>query len=154
MKGLVVGGGSIGSRHLRNLFTLGITDLALVEPDIQRRENLSGEISLVEYQSLEQGLSWKPDFVVIATPTYLHASQALEVARKGVDLFIEKPLAHTSEYLIELADVVKQKGLISLVGCNMRFHPGLVRVKRLLDENAVGRVVAARVEVNFLKSVS
>ncbi|MGH7930330.1 MAG: Gfo/Idh/MocA family protein, partial [Candidatus Binatia bacterium] len=48
------------------------------------------------------------------------------------------------EQVIELA---RRKKLVSLVGCNMRFHPGLVTVKRLLMEQAVGRIIAARVEV-------
>jgi len=147
MKGLVVGGGSIGSRHLRNLTSLGVSDLALVEPDDWRRENLAQEIGLVGFHNLEQGVDWKPDFVVIATPTNLHAAQALEVARSGFHMFIEKPLAHTDENLIELADEVKCQGLITLVGCNMRFHPGLMMVKKLLDEKTIGHIVAARVEV-------
>jgi len=147
LKGLVVGGGSIGSRHLHNLSVLGVADLALVEPDNQRQEALCQEIGLIGFHGLEQGLNWGPDFVAIATPTHLHAAQALEVARRGFHLFVEKPLAHMEDNLVELADEVKRKGLITLVGCNMRFHPGLMKVKGLLDQEAIGRVVAARVEV-------
>jgi len=147
LKGLVVGGGSIGSRHLRNLSALGVTDLALVEPIAQRRKDLRREIDLVECQNLEQGLSWEPDFVVIATPTNMHAAQALDVASNGFHIFVEKPLSHTSEHLTELADEVKRQNLITLVGCNMRFHPGLMMVKKMIDENAIGNIVSARVEV-------
>jgi len=46
----------------------------------------------------------------------------------------------------ELIEIVAQKKLISLVGCNMRFHPGLKKVKMLLEAEAIGRVIAARIE--------
>ena len=146
MKGLVIGGGSIGTRHLRNLMALGLTNMALVEPDEQRRENLIREFGVIGHKHLDQGLSWEPDFVVIATPTHLHAAQALEIASKGFHMFIEKPLAHSVEYLSEIEAEVRRQKLITLVGCNLRFHPGLNKVKQLLEDGAIGRVVAARIE--------
>ena len=147
MKGLVVGGGSIGTRHLQNLVALGLSNMALVEPDEQKRENLIREIGVIGFKQLDQGLSWEPDFVVIATPTHLHAAQALDIAREGFHMFIEKPLAHSFEYLSEIEDEVRRQKLITLVGCNLRFHPGLIKVKQLLEDSAIGQVVAARVEV-------
>ena len=146
MKGLVVGGGSIGTRHLQNLVALGLSNMALVEPDEQKRENLIREIGVIGFKQLDQGLSWEPDFVVIATPTHLHAAQALDIAREGFHMFIEKPLAHSFEYLSEIEDEVRRQKLITLVGCNLRFHPGLIKVKQLLEDSAIGRVVAARIE--------
>jgi len=70
--------------------------------------------------------------------------QALAVASQGVDLFVEKPLCHDPRGMCELADVVERKNLVSLVGCNMRFHPGPAKVKALLSEGRVGRVLFAR----------
>ena len=48
-------------------------------------------------------------------------------------------------FLAELADVVERKKLVSLVGCNMRFHPGPVKVKQLLDEGRLGKILFARI---------
>ena len=73
MKALVVGGGSIGRRHLRNLKTLAVGQLAIVERDAQRRRDLTQESDAWGFGDLESGLDWAPDFVVIATPTHLHA---------------------------------------------------------------------------------
>ena len=66
-------------------------------------------------------------------------------AQHGCHLFIEKPLSHTSMGIAELRDVVMKAGLITLVGCNMRFHPGPATVKRLIDQGSIGRVLFARV---------
>ncbi len=144
IKALVVGGGSIGARHLSNLSRLGINYSALVEPDPQRRESVCDD-SILGFADLKTGLEWGPDLVVIATPSHLHAEQALEAARRGIHLFIEKPLSHLEDGLAELSREIDRQRLITLVGCNMRFHPGPARVKKLLDQGVVGRVLFARV---------
>jgi len=59
-------------------------------------------------------------------------------------VFIEKPLSHNSDRLSELAKVVERNAIVSLVGCNMRFHPGPSRVKQLLADSAIGKVLFAR----------
>ena len=149
MRALVVGGGSIGTRHLHNLRILEVGPLAVVEPDTQRREILRQEMKCEGFGRLDQALGWQPDFAIIASPTHLHAEQALEIARRGCHLFIEKPLSHTSESLKELVEEIDQRGLTSLVGCNMRFHPGPAKVKELIEQGAVGKPLFARVHVGY-----
>ncbi len=146
MKALVVGGGSIGSRHLRNLRQLGIESLALVEPDELRR-SAATELGVVGFARLQEGLGWGPYCVIVATPTHLHVEQTLEVVRAGLPVFVEKPLAHAPDGLAELSKLVHDKGLISLVGCNMRFHPGPAKVKAFLEQGALGKILFARIHV-------
>jgi predicted dehydrogenase len=145
VKGLVIGGGSIGTRHIQNLRLLGIGPLTLVEPDEERRAVLCDDDTIVGFDTLEKGLEWKPDFAVIATPSHLHITQAVEVAKAGCHLFIEKPLSHTAEGLERLLKEVVSRRLVSLVGCNMRFHPGPARVKELIRQESIGRVLFARI---------
>jgi predicted dehydrogenase len=145
MKALVVGGGSIGSRHLRNLKQLGIEQLGLVETDAARYEKIAAEFRITGFSNLSEGLDWAPDFAVIATPTHLHAEQALQIVQTDCPVFVEKPLAHTEDRMGELAELVEKKNLTSLVGCNMRFHPGPAQVKRLLDEKKLGKIMFGRI---------
>src|SRR5579863_9786169 len=145
MKALVVGGGSIGSRHLRNLKQLGVEELGLVEPEVSRRGAVSAELSVSAFAELREGLEWTPNFVVVATPTHLHAAQTFEIMRAGFAVFVEKPLSHSAEHVSEIADLVERKKLTSLVGCNMRFHPGPAKVKQLLEEGRLGKILFARI---------
>jgi len=147
MKGLVVGSGSIGKRHLQNLRMLGITQLAIVEPDRTRITEIDAQPNLTQFSNLQSGLDWQPDFAIIATPNHLHALQALALANRGVHLFVEKPLSHNADHLRELAGLVAQKKLITLVGCNMRFHPGPAKLKELLSLNSLGKILFARIQV-------
>ncbi len=140
---LVVGCGSIGKRHIQNLLALGAAEvLAFDVREDRRREVESPDVQTLA--TLEAAWARSPEAVVIAVPPSLHVPLALEAAHHGCHLFIEKPLADGVHEIRELLDVVRKRRLVTLVGCNMRFHPGLVRVKQLLDEGAVGRVVSAR----------
>lgn len=145
LKGLVVGGGSIGIRHLKNLKILGLTDLAVVEPNSDRLTTICSDLAVTGFATLDEGIAWQPTFAVVASPSNLHVQHAIQLARHNSHLFIEKPLSHTNEGLEILAQEVRQRNLISLVGCNMRFHPGPAQVKLLLDENAIGQILSAQV---------
>ena len=145
MKSLVVGGGSIGKRHIENLKALGVDSLAVVETDRARRRQVAADLSVRDFAELEEGLAWAPDFVVVATPTHLHIEQALRVVQGGFSVFVEKPLSHAAVGLSELADAVERKKLVTMVGCNLRFHPGPAQVKELLRQNRIGRLLFARV---------
>jgi len=145
MKGLVVGGGSIGKRHLQNLIALGVEQVGLCEIEPVLRSSLTGSLGLPGFADLDSGLNWGPDFVVIATPTHLHAEQSLTVARAGIDFFVEKPISHSSGYLCEIVELASQKRLVSLVACNMRFHPGPAKINQLLSEQRLGKVLFARI---------
>lgn len=145
MKALVVGGGSIGSRHLRNLNQLGVEHLGVVETDVSRRATLAAGTPATGFSTLQEGLDWAPHFVVVATPTHLHAEQTLEIVRAGFPVFVEKPLSHSPAGVREISDLVSRTKLVSLVACNMRFHPGPAKVKRLVDEGRLGRILFARI---------
>ena len=145
VRALVIGGGSIGARHLRNLRALGVNDLALVEPDGERLAAVSAEVGAVPFAERARGLDWKPDLAIVATPSHLHVEDALAAAHRGCHLFIEKPLSHSEAGLDALAETVAKAGLVSIVGCNMRFHPGPAKVKELLFQQAVGRLLFSRV---------
>ena len=147
MKALVVGGGSIGKRHLKNLASLGVSRLALAEVQPQLREKVGQELGVQKFATLEEGLNWGPQFVVIATPPHLHLDQALRAAEAGVDLFIEKPMTHRPEGIELLVDSLRRRRCVSMVGCNMRFHPGPARVKTFLDQGRLGAVRFARLHV-------
>jgi predicted dehydrogenase len=144
---LVLGCGSIGSRHARNLNRLRVADLVLFDPDRDRAGALGAQIGARAVAETAQGYAQDPRAVLICTPTSSHVPLAREAASRGCHVFIEKPLADSGAGTDELCATVRQRRLVSLVGCNMRFHPGLKRIKRMLEERAVGRVVAMRVEV-------
>lgn len=146
MRFLVIGCGSIGMRHMRNLKSLGMDDLMALDIVADRRERALQECGARPFDSLDLALRSGADIAFVTTPTYLHVPIALEVARAGCHLFIEKPLTHTEEKLDELIDLVQRKRLVTMVGCNMRFHHGIATIKRLIDDRAIGTIISATLE--------
>ncbi|MCG8637452.1 MAG: Gfo/Idh/MocA family oxidoreductase, partial [Desulfobacterales bacterium] len=140
MKHLVVGAGSIGKRHAGILMKNG-KDVAAVDP------YASGQLDFPVLETLKEGLEWDPDMVWLCSPTELHAEQACEVIRAGVPLFIEKPLAHTIEaaFKIKQAFLDRRQKPPVWVGCNMRYHPAVIRLKNSLDNGRIGRPLIFRI---------
>jgi predicted dehydrogenase len=141
----ILGCGSIGRRHARNLVALGQTDLVLFDPDPAARAILEGVPSTCFVDTVEEVWWSRPQVVFVTSPPHLHVALSLEAARHGCHVFIEKPLSNSLDWVDELSAEIEKRGLVSIVGCNMRFHPGPSRVKALLDERTIGRVVSARI---------
>ena len=146
MRFLIIGCGSIGMRHMRNLKSLGIDGLMAFDTVADRRERAQQECGARPFDSLDAALRSGAGVAFVTTPTHLHVPIALQAAHAGCHLFIEKPLSHTEEGLNELIDVVQRNHLVTMVGCNMRFHHGPATIKRLLDNGAIGRIISATLD--------
>lgn len=143
MRCLIIGCGSIGMRHMRNLKELGINDITVFDPFENRRKLARLECGARPLDSLEAALEAGGNVAFITTPSSSHIPLALKAASAGYHLFIEKPLSHTEEGIRELIDVTRKNRLVTMVGCNMRFHHGLAMIKRLLDDETIGCVISA-----------
>lgn len=143
---LVFGCGSIGRRHAANLKALHAGEIVVFDPSPERREELRTQTGIRSVESMETAWAWQPHVAVITTPTSMHLPLAMEAAKHGCHLFIEKPLADKLDGIAELEAVVKEKRLVSLIGCNMRFHPGLQRAKQLLAAGTIGKICAVQAE--------
>jgi hypothetical protein len=73
------------------------------------------------------------DFAIISNPTHLHFEYIEKLAKKGFDLFIEKPALHSLENATELLQLIEDKNIVTYVACNLRFHPCILFLKNKLD---------------------
>jgi len=160
MKILMVGLGGIGQRHVRNLRSLmgseveicafryrNSTQVLTDQLGVEEGSNLLEKYAIRVFPRLDQALDQRPDAVLICNPTSLHVPVALSAARAGSNLFIEKPLSHSYEQVEELIDIVEGRSLKAVVGYQMRFHPCLLHLDELIQEQTIGNVTAVRIEV-------
>ena len=143
---LVIGCGSSGKRHISNLMMLNVGKILAFDVRDDRRSQAKSQYEIDVLDNLEDAWGHEPDVALIAAPTNLHVPLALQAARHGCHLFIEKPLSHTLDRVDLLYAEVEQLKLVTMVACNMRFHPGPATVKKLIEEGAVGQIVAARIQ--------
>jgi predicted dehydrogenase len=139
---LIAGLGSIGRRHLRNLRSLGHTNLILYRSHRSTLPDAELE-DLPTETDLQAALAHQPAAVIVANPTSLHLPVAIAAAQSGCHLFLEKPISHNLDGVNELSALVKQHQLKVLVGFQFRFHPGLQAIKQLLQKGAIGTPVYA-----------
>jgi predicted dehydrogenase len=140
----IVGCGSVGARHLSNLVALGVPRFTVFDPQMPQTPDTIGKAEIGTAASLAALLDNNPDFLIIANPSDLHVAAAVEGARRGCDLFIEKPLGTTTSQLSELQSAIHKAGVLSMAAANMRFHPGPALVKKLLDAGEIGVPLWAR----------
>jgi predicted dehydrogenase len=141
---LIAGLGSIGRRHLQNLRQLGVQDIHLYRT---HPESLKEAPMSPIFTELKQALESKPQAVIVSNPTAFHMEIALAAARAGCHLFIEKPLAHSWDGVEELLSLVQEKRLVAMVGFDLRFDPGLCRIKGLIEQEQIGSLIAIHAQV-------
>jgi predicted dehydrogenase len=142
---LVEGCGSIGKRHSRVLRQLGVKTLFACDPVPGQLAAASAETRFDGVAAtLEEGLAFAPDAVFLCTPPALHVPQAIQAIRAGCHVFSEKPLSADLEGIDELEGLIARTGRKFMVGLCFRFHKGLLRARRVLEEGRIGRIVSIR----------
>lgn len=147
MRILVIGCGSIGERHIRNLKDFPVGEIIAHDIDQRRLLAIGKKHEIKTYTSLGRALSQNVDAALVCTPPSTHISIARKVINCRAHVFIEKPLSHSLKGVDELIDRARRKNLTIMVGYNFRFHPGVTLTKRLIDKGEVGKILSARAEV-------
>ena len=146
MKALVVGCGSMGSRHVGHLHELGVSDVAVVDPEAARRQAVHASFGALTWASLEEGLATRPDVALICTPAESHVTLAGQAIEAGAHVFVEKPLSMSLRGIDGLVAAARRAERVVQVGYNLRYHPAFQTMKRLVDGGALGRVLTGHAE--------
>jgi len=78
--------------------------------------------------------------VVLATPVPTHFELARRAILAGKDVMVEKPMTWTAAEAHELRDLVSDSGRVLMVGHLLRFHPGVDKLRELVDSGHLGDV--------------
>lgn len=134
----LIGLGSMGRNHARNLIALDGVDLvAVADPAGDPTRAVSG-VPVVS--TVTQLLEHRLDYCVVAAPTKLHGEIAQEIAAAGVHMLVEKPVAMDAETGRGMVQAFERAGLIGAVGHIERYNPALQELKRRLEEGELGEI--------------
>lgn len=147
MKYLFIGLGSIGKRHLMNLRKITNEPILAYRTNPKKDRDLINKYNVKIYNNYNDALNQKPDAVFITNPTSLHMPYALKAAKQGCHLFIEKSISHNPKDIDRLYALMKKNKAVCYVAFNMRFHPNLIKIKKLINNKKIGKVLFARIEV-------
>jgi predicted dehydrogenase len=116
--------------------------VAGVDPDPTARQTFAAAAPGVDtYDSIAGLLAGDSiDAVLIATTHDALAPTALAAIRAGKHVMVEKPMAWNVEQARDLRDLAAETGRVLMVGHLLRFHPGVVKLRALIDSGELGEV--------------
>ena len=141
---LIIGTGSAGKRHATNLNALGCS-VSCVDPRTDRLDAIADEgINLkAVFTSVEDAFANGDAFdgVVVASPPSFHVDQAVFALSRGRPVLLEKPVSPDLKSALKLSTAVKDTGVPLLLGYTWRWWPPLLKVKELVAQQAIGRLM-------------
>lgn len=138
----VLGCGAWGINHVRVWHDMG--RLAMVcDPDPQRLGELRDTFPdiLATSDSDDVFSSGDVSGVIIATPAVTHAALAMDALDSGKDVLVEKPLAVAVGDAEKVVDLAESRQRILLVGHVLEYHPAVLRLRELIEEGALGKLL-------------
>ncbi len=146
MKILLIGFGSIGKRHLGNLFYLGYTDVDIVTSNAILPEPYA---CLTLYQTLKDALAISTyDTAILCTPTAQHTPAILKLLQAKVyRIYIEKPISHTLDNLDLIVSLAGSYPNKVVIGFDLHFDLGLQKIKELLVQQTIGKIISINAQV-------
>lgn len=118
--------GAFGMKHmdaLANIEGVSVTSVVGTKEDVIRE--FATERNIPHYcTDLSEALARDDvDAVILATPTQLHASQAIQCLEAGKHVMVEIPMADNINDARALVEVQKRTGLVAMAGHTRRFNP-------------------------------
>jgi predicted dehydrogenase len=143
---LLVGLGSIGTRHLQNLEALGHKNISVVTKSGRAKEGFE---QFEFYTTIGNACSNKDfDVIIIATPTSNHISDLLEALENNIkNIYLEKPVSHSLSDINKVKEKLTLSSVNLVVGYDLHFDPGLILMKKYIDTEQIGKVVSFISEV-------
>lgn len=142
----IVGFGLIGQQRAGDIKRLKGHKLAAV-CDI----NLDCLKKLQEEYGYEIESGWEPlvsrkdlDVVIVAVPHYLAREISVKALDCGKHVLCEKPMGRNLAESQQIIDAARRNKKMLEPGFNYRFYPGILKLRQLLKDNAVGRVTHVR----------
>lgn len=134
MKIGILGVGSIGMRHFRNLRAMG-HDIIAWDPVADNDAGIPSRERVIA----------AAEALIIASPTSQHYQDLVDCMATGKPTFVEKPIAATHIEWSQLQNFESTKQLF--VGFNLRFHRGVMQAKQWLEGGTIGKPIWARFAV-------
>ena len=138
----VAGLGYWGPNLARNFAELGVLS-ALCDQDEARRATFAAR-----YPSARVTVSFEElladdavDGVIVATPVPTHFALAKQALEAGKHVLVEKPPAMRAAEIDELVALASASDLVLMPGHLLLYHPGVVKLKELIESGELGDIL-------------
>jgi predicted dehydrogenase len=144
-----LGTGWIGLNRMSALLREDICNpVAIIEPDEKNAKKaiaIAPEALII--RTIDELTDSKPDGIVIATPSALHADQCIAALENGIAVFCQKPLARTAEECYKVISAAYKADRLLGVDLSYRYTDGMQKIKEL-SHNELGDIFAVDLVFN------
>lgn len=149
----IIGCGHILIRHIESinenpkdfeLVALCDIDKKTLEKAVKENGNIPG---FTDYKKMLKEMKGKVNFVVIATPNYLHYEMAINALKEGYDILIEKPIAFKSLKVKKIQELANKLGREAYCVLQVRYNPTVKMIEEALKKKMLGNIRC----VNFIQ---
>jgi predicted dehydrogenase len=138
----ILGAGFMGQTHGTRLISQeGVTIAAICDANLEVAKGLQQKLGgrTKVYDDFDQMIATTSlDALYVCIPPFAHSGQVEKAAKRGIHLFIEKPIAINLERAVNMAHAIDQAGVVSQVGYHNRFRKGLEEFRALLTTGVTG----------------
>ena len=159
---LIIGLGRIGKIHLGNLQAIDEVEIVGICDPTDEAKVFSNKAGLTFYQKdfTDVAGEVQADAIVICSPTDTHAKYVSIAAKKGIDVFCEKPLDLSLEKVKEVLKTVNESKIKLMLGFNRRFDSEFQSVKEKIVKGHIGDIHTIKITsrdpspppINYIKS--
>lgn len=154
---LFVGLGSIGQRHYRNIKKIDkkINFFAIRKKRLSPQLDNNNKVIKKKFSTNKNGIKeitfdqidrLKIDLAFVTNPTSLHLETSIKLAKKKINLFLEKPISNSTKGINELLRLIKKNNLICAVGFQTRYDDLLDKLKKFINSKKLGKVQKCYIE--------
>lgn len=150
----IIGTGVIGEVHAGAIAEIpGARLAAVAEPRSDIGQKFANDRGAVWYPDLTSLLATADvDLVTVATPSGLHADQAVQAAEAGKHIITEKPMAITVDAADRMIAASRSAGVTLAVIFQTRFSRDTIRLKRAIDAGLLGRPILGNALVHWRRT--
>ncbi len=143
----IIGCGGIGRYHLDHFLQMQDIQIAGVCDILEDRAQAFAEEAhcpaFVHYQEMYDAV--RPDMVFICIPPYCHGAVEFETIRRRIPMFVEKPVGLEPALFLEIRDKVREAGLITASGLQLRYESNIARLKEFAAQHRIVEMNLCRV---------
>ena len=145
MNFIIIGFGSVGRRHARNLAALGISCL-IIEPNANRlREaKVEGYVGFKDLNEVQNDFNF--DAVLVCSPPVFHIEQTIWALKKSKKVFLEKPIGLN---LNECSKLLQYDCTKIFVGYTYQWNPQFLKLKEDIRNNLIGEAYYANFSIGM-----
>lgn len=141
-----VGTGGMARSHLGKLKEMEEVEIValcdVAEERVQEAASEFGGRTYTDYRRMIDEVEM--DGLYVCVPPFAHDEVEILAARKGIHLFVEKPVVMDLEKGLEILAAIEKAGVISSVGYQLRHTPMVQGAKRFLENREIAMISANR----------